>query len=117
MTNFTASHRSSGRPMRPTGIAATSASRAFWFMPAVIGVSTMPGAIAPTRMPNGANSCDQVLVFVASAAVAADARVVDEPVQAAHRLVREVDERADLALVRHVELPGVDLPGEALRLV
>ena len=35
-----------------------------------IGVSTMPGATAPTRTPNGANSRDQVTVFAASAAFA-----------------------------------------------
>ena len=63
--------RSSGRPSRPTGMAATSASRAFWFIPCVIGVSIMPGATAPTRTPNAANSRDQVTVFAASADFAA----------------------------------------------
>src|SRR5262249_16600014 len=62
MTKRTASQMSSGTPTRPTGMAATSASRAFWFMPWVMGVSTIPGAIAPTRMPKGANSIAQVLV-------------------------------------------------------
>jgi hypothetical protein len=39
-------------------------------MPCVIGVSIMPGAIAATRIPNGANSRDHVRVFAASAALA-----------------------------------------------
>ena len=34
---------SSGRPMRPTGIMATRPSRAFWFIPWVIGVSIIAG--------------------------------------------------------------------------
>ena len=36
---------------RPAGTFSTRASRAFWFMPWVIGVSIIPGAMAPTRMP------------------------------------------------------------------
>ena len=40
-------------------------------MPFVIGVSIMPGAIAQTRMPYGANSRAHVSVFAASAAFAA----------------------------------------------
>ena len=36
----------------------------------VIGVSTMPGAIATARMPKGANSRHHVTAFAASAAVA-----------------------------------------------
>jgi hypothetical protein len=56
--------------MRPTGMAVTSASRAFWFMPWVMGVSTMPGAMQVTRMPKGANSRAQVTVLAASAALA-----------------------------------------------
>jgi hypothetical protein len=70
-TNSTPPQMSSGSAIRPTGMAATSASRAFWFMPRVIGVSVMPGAMAPTRMPNGANSCARVTVLAVSAAFAA----------------------------------------------
>ena len=62
---------SSATPIRPTGMAATSRSRDFWFIPAVIGVSIIPGAMAPTRIPKGANSLAQVTVLAASAALAA----------------------------------------------
>ena len=50
------------------GTAPTAASRARGDMPSVIGVSIMPGAIAPTRILNGANSRAQVTVFAANAA-------------------------------------------------
>ena len=40
-------------------------------MPWVMGVSTMPGATAPTRMPKTANSFAHVTVFAARAALAA----------------------------------------------
>src|SRR5262249_54237808 len=69
--NLTASQMSSGSPMRPTGMAATSASRARAFIERVIGVSIIPGATAVARMPNGPNSRAQVKVFAASAALAA----------------------------------------------
>ena len=40
------------------------------FIPWVIGVSTMPGAMAPTRMPKRANSRAHVTVLAARAALA-----------------------------------------------
>ena len=45
-----------------------------------------------------------VAVLLHEQAVAQDAGVVDEAVEAAHRAVRPVDERADVGLVRDVEL-------------
>ena len=65
-------------------------------MPCVIGVSIMPGATAPTRMPNGANSRDQVTVFAASAAFADD--VVRLAAVAVARDRRHVDDHAGLLL-------------------
>ena len=62
---------SSGVPMRPRGTADTSRSSTLGRMPAVMAVSTMPGATAPTRIPWGASSRAQVTVLAASAALAA----------------------------------------------
>ena len=52
-----------------------------------------------------------VAVLLHEQAVAEDAGVVDEAVEAAHRAVRPRDERADVGLVGDVELARVDLPG------